>query len=84
MTYIWVYKPAHLQYFIAKRQSFGFYTPVLDRTGATTYNLQQGVAIPLPSWEWKTVKDGFVFAGFSGNVYEISDLKYLHIPSCPH
>jgi hypothetical protein len=77
MTTIWVYKPSHLDYFIAKPYAFGFHTMVMDRQSAQpAVRMIQGVAMPLPAaWEWKQKVEGRTYAGFNGNIYDITELE---------
>lgn len=76
METIWVYKPPQCGYFVARRTPFGFFTPTADqRSGNGLFTMIQGVAMNLPAWEWKKRVEGIWFAGFSGNIYEISDIE---------
>ncbi len=76
MSTIWVYKPAHLEYFVAKQHPFGFHIPTLDQSGRTSFNIIQGIPMPMPNkWDWKRSEQGLAFAGFDGKIYQITDLE---------
>ena len=80
MSTIWVYRVPGEQYMIAKRTPFSDYTSSMDnRSGQLSYTLIQGVAMPLPvEWDWKQKHIGRTFAGFSGQVYDITDLERVY------
>jgi hypothetical protein len=78
MATIWVYKPPHYEYLIAKKSPFSFYSPVMDlQSGQPALKMIQGVPMPLPTaWDWKQKVDGRTFAGFQTAIYDITDLEH--------
>ena len=70
---IWVYTGVH-EYLIAKRNPFSYYLHTMDSQGIKQVEIESGTAIALPIWDWVRKTDTQTFAGWSGRVYEISDL----------
>ncbi len=79
---MWVFRPPHYNYLIAKRQPFSYYNTVLDtRTGSRALQMVQGVLATVPdAWEWKHKEGGRTFAGFKDHIYDITDLEVTYFP----
>ena len=70
MATVWVYNVGR-DYLIVKRTPFAYQKMRTDRY----MEIQNGVEITLPKWDWVQAHEGYIFAGFSGNIYEISDVS---------
>jgi hypothetical protein len=72
---IWIYSLPDVHYLIAKRRPFSYQLPYMDATGTMTYQIVNGVNIPMPTWE-HIVKDthGQVWASFQDKIYDVTDL----------
>jgi hypothetical protein len=76
MSVFWIYKLPGIAHWIAKRDPFSMRIYTIDlKTGMPVCDILQGISMYAPAtWEWIQWRDGRCYAGFGGQVYDVTEI----------